>query len=53
MFLLTQLLSILTVKVTLSHKYLERRYSVLPVCAGPYAATVSEAEGKIHVPHEM
>lgn len=53
MFLLTHFLSVLTVKVTLPNKHLEHSYSVLPVCAGPYAATVIETEGKINVPHEI
>ena len=47
MFLLTQFLWILPVKVTFPHN-LEYSYSVLPVCVGPYAATISETEGKIN-----
>lgn len=46
-------LLILNVKVILPHKYLERSYSVLPVCAGPYAARISETEGKMNIPIEM
>ena len=52
MFPLTHFLSILTVKVTFPHN-VEYSYSVLPVCVGPYAAAISETEGKISILYEM
>ena len=52
MFLLTQFLSILSVKVTFPHN-LEYSYSALPACEGPYAATISETEGKINILYGM
>ena len=52
MFPLTHFLSILTVKVTFPHN-MEYSYTVLPVCVGPYAAAISETEGKISILYEM
>lgn len=42
-----------SVKVTLANKYLEHSSPVLPACAGPYAATISETDGEISIPCEM